>query len=78
MTWKVKLLFEEKVKFVAAVFEKVLQTTKSKKVNRKHRMSGDAQALYAELVKTHEDPLTKDLTRKELKDKLEVHTIPSN
>ena len=41
-------------------------------------MTGDAQALYAELVKTYEDPLTKDLTRKELKDKLEAHTIPSN
>ena len=73
-----QLLFEEKVKFMASVFEKVLQTTKSKMALRKHRMTGDAQALYAELVKTHEDPLTKDLTRKELKDKLEVHTIPSN
>ena len=41
-------------------------------------MSGDAQALYAELVKTYEDPLTKDLVRKELKDKLEAHIIPSN
>jgi len=73
-----QLLFEEKAKFMASVFEKVLQTTKSKMVLRKHRMSGDAQALYKELVSTHEDPLTKELTRKELKDKLEAHTIPSN
>ena len=71
-------MFEEKAKFMAAVFEKVLQTTKTKKVLRKHRMSGDAQALYAELVQTYEDPLTKELVRKELKDKLEAHTIPSN
>ena len=41
-----QLLFEEKAKFMASVFEKVLQTTKSKMVLRKHRMSGDAQALY--------------------------------
>jgi len=73
-----QLLFEEKAKFMASVFEKVLQTTKSKMVLRKHRMTGDAQALYAELVRTYEDPLTKELTRKELKDKLEAHTIPSN
>jgi len=73
-----QLLFEEKAKFMASVFEKVLQTTKSKKVLRKHRMSGDAQALCAELVQTCEDPLTKELVRKELKDKLEAHIIPSN
>jgi len=69
---------KKKAKLMASVFEKVLQTTKSKMVLRKHRMTGDAQALYAELVKTYEDPLTKELTRKELKDKLEAHTIPSN
>ena len=73
-----QLLFEEKAKCMASVFEKVLQTTKSKKVLHKHRMSGDAQALYAELVQTYEDPLTKELVRKELKDKLEAHTVPSN
>ena len=54
-----QLLFEEKAKFMASVFEKVLQTTKSKMVLCKHRMTGDAQALCAELVRTCEDPLTK-------------------
>ena len=48
-----QLLFEEKAKFMASVFEKVLQTTKSKMVLRKHRMTGDAQALCAELVRTY-------------------------
>ena len=48
-----QLLFEEKAKFMSAVFEKVLQTMKRKKVLRKHRMSGDAQALYKELVSTY-------------------------
>jgi len=71
-------LFEEQNKFMASVFKTILQTTKSKVLLCKHRMSGNAQKLHAELAKVHEDPVTKEMTRKELKDKLEAHTIPAN
>jgi len=71
-------LFEEQNKFMASVFETILQTSKSKVLLCKHRKSGNAQELHAELVKVCEDPVTKEMTRKELKDKLEAHTIPAN
>ena len=48
-----QLLFDEKQKFMTAVFQKTLQTDKGKSIVRKYAKTSNAQKIYAELEEHH-------------------------
>jgi hypothetical protein len=61
-----KLLFEEKQKYVYAIFEQKLQTDKGKALVREYETTSDAQAVYSDLVEHYTRSVKASLDQSQL------------